>query len=68
MNKKDISIIHKSLRYMNELDLCMNEFGSSFDAFVKNSTFKNSACMCLLQVGELSNHFSDEFKDDNSLG
>lgn len=66
MNTRDIGLVHKSLRYIGELKTTLKEFDYSSDLFASSSTFKNSVCMCLLQIGEFAGNFSDDFKSVNS--
>ncbi len=38
-------------------------FGNTYDDFTTDGSFHDSVCMSLMQIGELSNKLSDEFKD-----
>lgn len=60
---RDLTIIQKMLKYCNEIDEAHNSFGRSYEAFTNNSVYRNAVSMCLMQIGELSNHLSGEFKD-----
>ncbi len=41
-------------------------FDNRFDAFKENSVFRNAACMCILQIGELCKVVSDELREEES--
>nr|WP_257789578.1 HepT-like ribonuclease domain-containing protein [Acutalibacter muris] len=34
----------------------------SYDIFASNSVYRNAVCLCLLQIGELVNYLSEDFK------
>jgi len=41
----------------------MRHIIKSYDSFVSNSVYRNAVSLCLLQIGELANHLSNEFKE-----
>jgi uncharacterized protein with HEPN domain len=41
----------------------MNKYGDSFDSFLDNDDLQDIVSFNLFQIGELSNCFSDEFKN-----
>jgi len=42
------------------------DFYNSEDVFRKSTTYQNAVSMCILQIGELVNHLSDDFKSNHS--
>ena len=66
MNNKDLSVLHHILDYCGQIQETMGEYNSSKERFLKNATFHNAVCLCLLQIGELSILLSDEFTDTNA--
>lgn len=60
---RDLEIIEKISRYCAEIDEAHKAFHKSYDVFVSNSVYRNAVCLCLMQIGELANHLSDEFKE-----
>lgn len=60
---RDQEIIEKITRYCKEIDEAHAAFHISYDAFVSNSVYRNAVCLCLMQIGELANHLSNEFKE-----
>lgn len=60
---RDREIIEKISRYCIEIDEAHVAFQKSYDAFVSKSVYRNAVCLCLMQIGELANHLSDEFKE-----
>jgi len=39
-------------------------FGKSLEVLKSNSVYKNAVAMCILQIGELTTHLSEEFKKE----
>ena len=62
---RDLTIIQKMLKYCDEIDEAHSSFGRSFEAFRSNSVYRNAVSLCLMQIGELSNHLSEDFKDSH---
>lgn len=60
---KDKSLIEKISKYCNMLDETLNEYNNDYNTFKESHIFQNSACMCLLQIGELCKYLTKEFRD-----
>ena len=63
LSVRDLTIIQKILDYCGEIEDAHNCFGRSFAAFKENSVYRNAVSLCLMQIGELSNHLSEDFKE-----
>ena len=59
---RDISIIEKIIKYCAQIEEAHQRFNLSFEDFKNDSLYHNAVCMCLMQIGELANHLSDDFK------
>ena len=59
---RDRSIIEHMLNYCDEIATAHADFGASYEIFQQRSTYRNAVALGLLQIGELANHLSDEFK------
>lgn len=62
-NERNIDILEHIIKYCNEIFDTQSYFGSSFEVFKVNPIYRNAVAMCLLQIGELSSHLSDDFKE-----
>lgn len=62
---KNIDILEHIVKYCLEIDDAKHQFDNSFEAFEKNSIFRNAVSMCFLQIGELVKHLTPEFKQYN---
>ena len=63
---RDTDIIEHILRYCDQINVAHNDFGYSRERFFQSSTYQNAVSMCILQIGELAGHLSDQFKADNA--
>ncbi len=59
---RNMNILMHIRDYCMEIDYTMNAFGRDYETFVANSIYQNAVALCVLQIGELTTHFTDEFK------
>ncbi len=62
MAKNDIDILKHIVAYTEQIEDTHTMFNKDYNTFIRNNTYKNSIALCVLQIGEISNHLSDEFK------
>ena len=65
MKDRDIDIINKILKYIDEINGTVSRFELDFEKFENDYVMKNAISMCLLQIGELSGSLTDEFKTEH---
>ncbi|GMO12124.1 MAG: DUF86 domain-containing protein [Treponemataceae bacterium] len=65
MTERDKSLLTHITQHCENIFSAINRFGG-FSAFTTDTDYFNSVCMSLLQIGELANHLSDEFKKNNA--
>ena len=61
-SERDRSIVEHILRYCVQIEQAHADFGHSLDRFYVSTTYQNAVSMCILQIGELVRHLSDDFK------
>lgn len=61
--ERDLNIIAHILEYCNQIDECLLRFGKSHEVFLSDVIFRNAVSMAEFQIGELSGHLSDDFKE-----
>ena len=66
MPERDRSLVEHILHDCDQVETAHGDFGRSEDAFRSSTTYQNAVSMCILQIGELVNHLSDEFKSAHS--
>lgn len=62
MDNKNISIIKRIMRYCKDVSQMVERFGDSFEIFDSDFAYRHACSMCIVQIGELSSHLTDEFK------
>jgi len=63
MNNRDADVLKHILRYCDEIVEANTMFSNSLESLKSSSIYKNAAAMCILQIGELVNQLSDDFKE-----
>ena len=64
-NKHEAALL-KIIDYCVQIEKTMDHFGYTFDIFLDSFIYQNSCAMCILQIGELTRHFDDEFRKIHS--
>ena len=59
---RNISIIEHILSYCQEIAEMVKRFGDSFEDFNSDSAYRHACSMCIFQIGELTAHLTDDFK------
>lgn len=62
MSERDTEILRNILKYCEQIDDANRQFKSNKKDFYENSVYRNAVAMCVLQIGELVKHLSDEYK------
>lgn len=60
---RNADVLGHIVDYCNEIERTINRFGKKYEEFSKDSVFQNAVALCVLQIGELTTHFTDEFKN-----
>lgn len=63
MRTKNIDIIRHIENYCLDIANTVNRFGNDREIFENDTDYRNSVCMSLLQIGELTGHLSEEFRE-----
>lgn len=66
IRERDRDILEHMLRYCEQVDTANDDFAHSRERFYSSTTYQNAVSMCILQIGELVNHLSDDFKNVHS--
>lgn len=64
--ERDITVIYRILKYCDDIDKAIALFGNSLEKFENDAVFRNAISMPVFQIGELTNHLSDEFKTSHT--
>lgn len=66
MTDKNIEVLNKLSNYCVLINNTVNRFGNDLSSFMNDKDYQDSVCMKLLQIGELTSHLSDDFKQEFS--
>ncbi|MCD7750649.1 MAG: DUF86 domain-containing protein [Lachnospiraceae bacterium] len=61
-NERDLEILRHILKYCDEIAHTADVFGKEYQSFSDNTIYQNATALCVLQIGELTTHLTDEFK------
>jgi uncharacterized protein with HEPN domain len=59
---RDIIILKKIIGYCGQIDEARQLLGNSLESLAQSNTYRNAVSMCILQIGELSTHLTEEFR------
>ena len=62
VNARDRSVLEHIISYCDEIAEAVRRFGNSYEAFQQDTLYRHACSMCILQIGELSAHLSEEFR------
>ena len=58
-------ILKKMLDYCNDIKDYMNQVNASYEVYLSNKMFRVAVDMSILQIGELTKHLTDDFKEQH---
>lgn len=61
-SERDCSILKHIIAYCCDIEEAVERFGNSFESFSADKAYRNACAMCILQIGELGGHLSQEFR------
>ena len=64
-NRSNKIIGEKIIDYCDQVETLIQRFGSTFEKLNSNFAFQLSCSMCIIQIGELTKMFSDDFKAEH---
>lgn len=59
---RDLGLINHINNYCDEIASIHMQFGNDKKIFISNPAYEKSIAFCVLQIGELSTHLSEEFR------
>ena len=64
--ERDISILRHIHGYCVQIEETVARFGDDFTVFRADFVYRNAVAMCLLQIGELAGHLSEEYRNEHT--
>lgn len=65
MNNKDINVAEHMVAHCERIERYLSRCNNSLDEFMNDELIQDGVTMQLLAMGELTTHFSDEFKAEH---
>lgn len=66
MANRDKSVLEHIKNYCEDISSFIERFGDDYNTFIGDRAYFNAVAMCILQIGELSNSLSEEFRAETS--
>ncbi|WP_255575678.1 HepT-like ribonuclease domain-containing protein [Caproiciproducens faecalis] len=61
-NSRNADILKHIISYCDQIEDTVQRFGKEYDIFEGDPVYKNATALCVLQIGELTKHLTDDFK------
>ena len=59
---RNMEVLKHMIQYCDEIEHTISRFGEEYRIFAEDSVYQNAVALCVLQIGELTTHFTDDFK------
>ena len=66
MKNEDRSVLERIVKYCNDIESLLVEYGNSYEQYKNRISFQYSCNMCIIQIGELVGRLSDDFIEGHS--
>jgi len=60
---RNTDVLQHIVDYCNEINSTIERFGNDYEIFSKDSVYRNAVALCVLQIGELTTKFTEDFKN-----
>lgn len=61
-DNRNADVLLRIISYCNEILATIQRFGEDYTVFAQDSVYKNAVALCVLQIGELTMHLTNDFK------
>ena len=61
-DNRNADVLRRIISYCNEILETIQRFGEDYSVFAQDSVYKNATALCVLQIGELTTHLTNDFK------
>jgi len=63
MKEKDVDVLEHIKVYCEDIEAAIKRFGHEKATLEADRDYRNSVCMSLLQIGELTGHLTEDFRE-----
>lgn len=60
---RNVDLLMHIVDYCNEIKNTIKRFGNDYGTFSNDNVYQNAVALCVLQIGELTTHFTEDFKN-----
>ncbi len=60
---RNADVLKHIVDYCNEINNTIERFGNNCEIFSNDTVYQNAVALCVLQIGELTTHLTEEFKN-----
>lgn len=64
VENRNLNVLEHIHGYCEEILHTIEVFGNDYKVFEVNTIYQNAVAMCVLQIGELTTHFTEDFKQE----
>jgi len=61
-NNRNAYVLRCIISYCNDISETIHRFGEDYSVFKQDFVYKNATALCVLQIGELTTHLTNYFK------
>lgn len=61
-DNRNADVLRRIVSYCNDILETIHRFGEEYSIFARDSVYKNATALCVLQIGELTTHLTNDFK------
>ena len=61
-DQRNADVLRHIISYCNDIQEAVQRFGEDYAVFKQDSVYRNAAALCVLQIGELTTHLTEDFK------
>jgi len=66
MKERDRDILEHVVKYCDQIEGTVAMFDETLETLKANHVYRNAVSMCVLQIGELTNHLTAKFRDNHT--
>lgn len=59
---RNADVLRRIISYCHEIEETIRRFGKDYAVFAQDSVYRNATALCVMQIGELTTHFTNDFK------
>ena len=59
---RNADVLRRIISYCHEIEEATGRFGKDYTVFAQDSVYRNATALCVMQIGELTTHLTNDFK------